>query len=73
MKNIDKLKPITKSKIRENIRVYGSWNGVVKYRMILNGSYGFPVAEYIDKLVYATLTNYASLNDPNLLEFYNLP
>lgn len=58
MKNTDKLKPITRNHIRYSILYYGVWNGIAK---LTSG-----------KMVVITLTNIASLNNPELLEFYKL-
>lgn len=65
MKNQDKLIEISKASVRKSIINNGVWNGIIKYQDI-NGMLR------PSKLVYATLTNFATLNDPNLLEFYNL-
>lgn len=58
MKNIDKLKSVNKNHVRYSILYYGVWTGIVK---LVSG-----------RLVHCTLTNIASLNNPELLEFYKL-
>lgn len=58
MKNKDKLIKIEKDNVRNSILFYGVWNGIVK---LAN-----------NRLVCCTLTNIASLNNPDLLEFYIL-
>lgn len=63
MKSQAKLIQINKKNVRMSIMLRGIWNGIVKY----HDSY-----QDRDKLVYATLSNIASLQDVNLLEFYIL-
>ena len=58
MKNKDKLIKCCKSLVRAIIMNRGVFNGVVK---LANG-----------RLVLVTFTNIASINNPDLLEFYKI-
>lgn len=72
MKNQDKLKPITKNHIRYSILYYGVWKGIALYRGEKRTDRFYHPDDTRDRLVHITLTNIASLNNPNLLEFYKI-
>ena len=72
MKNQEKLVKTTRADVRKSIIQNGVWNGVVLYQGELSQDRYYHPDDRQSRFVYATYTNIANINDPNLLEFYNL-